>query len=321
MRGYQCPVCHKILTKKEYEGALGILQARDKHHAHILGQLTQRLKASKQESKKARKQGIEYQKGRTRQLLEGKEKMLQKLKERVKQLQKGTTPQTEGLEFEDKLVKRLKMEFPEDGVIHEGKGGDVVQSVMFERKTAGIIVYECKRTPNWQNGHVEQAYRAKITRKAVFVVLVTTANYNRKWKGFDTIKEVLVISPFAVISLVRLLRMHIIEMLKAEIPFSKRAKIANMLLQHITSPEFKNPLEDIARTGKVLQLELKGEMLSHARFWKKRWAHYQKLHYNSSLIRDNIQLVLQGKQLMFLSKPKEEPLPLLPSLEVKQDDR
>jgi hypothetical protein len=276
----------------------------------MLSELKGKLKASKQEAKKARKQGIEYQKAQTKRLVEGKVRDIQRLKERIKQLEKGTTPQTEGLEFEDKLVKRLKLEFPEDGVIHEGKGGDVVQSVMFERKIAGIIVYECKRTPKWHDDHVEQAYRAKITRKAVFVVLVTTANYNRKWKGFDTIKEVLVISPFAVISLVRLLRMHIIEMLKAEIPLSKRAKIASMLLQHIVSAEFKNPLEDIARTGMELQSDLKKEVKSHLLTWQKRWSNYQKLNYNRAAIQQNIQLILQGKQIKLLVKPKEQPLPL-----------
>ncbi len=319
MRDYQCPVCHKTLTKKEYEGALGLLQERDAHHAHILNDLKTKLRATKQEAKKARKQGIDYQKARTRQLLQGKERDIQRLKERVKQLQRGKTPQSEGLEFEDKLVKRLKLEFPEDEIKHEGKGGDVLHSVMFARKIAGIIVYECKRTPHWQNGHVEQAYRAKITREAVFVVLVTTADTNRKWKGFDSIKEVLVVSPFAVIPLVRLLRMHIIEMLRAKIPMNARQKIANMLLQHINSMEFRNPLENIARTGMELQSDLKKEVKTHLITWKRRWANYQKINYNASAIQQNIQLVLQGKQTKSLPKPKEQPLPLLPTIVAKKE--
>jgi len=310
MRGYQCPVCHKVLTKKEYEGALGIMHEQDARHAEALDELKGKLKATKLEAKKARRLGIEYQKTQTKRLVEGKVRDIQKLKERIKQLEKGTTPQTEGLEFEDKLVKRLKMEFPDDEIKHEGKGGDVLHSVMFARKIAGIIVYECKRTPDWYNGHVEQAYRAKITRKAVFAVLVTTAHTTRKWKGFDTIREVLVVSPFAVVPLVRLLRMHVVEMLKAEIPISNRQKIASQLLQHITSTEFKNPLEDIARTGMELQSDLKKEVKTHLLTWKKRWSNYQKLHYNSSAIQQNIQLVLQGKQVKSLIRPKEQPLPL-----------
>jgi len=237
-------------------------------------------------------------------------KSIQQLKERVKQLQKGTTPQTEGLEFEDKLVKRLRKEFPEDKIDHTGKAGDINHTVMYQHKPAGLIVYECKRTQTLQSAHVNQTYRAKISRKAVFAVLVTTANYNRIWKGFSTISNVSVVSPFAVIPLVKLLRMHLIEMLKAKIPIQKRAKIAQHLLEHITSQDFRNPLEEIARTGKQLELDLKGEVKSHIRIWKKRWDSYQQIGYDSSLIHDNVQLVLQGKQIKSLKKRKVQPLQL-----------
>ncbi|MGI0012398.1 MAG: DUF2130 domain-containing protein [Nitrososphaera sp.] len=290
-----------------------MLKERDAHTSHLLKEAKEKLKAAKQHAVKARNEGIAYQKAQTRRMFEGKVKEVQTLKERIKQLQKGSTPQTEGLEFEDKLVRRLKLEFPEDNTIHEGKGGDVIQTVMFERKFTGVIVYECKRTPSLLNTHVDQAYRAKITRKAVFVVLVTTANYNRTWKGFGSIRDVLVASPFAVIPLVKLLRMHLIEMLKAEIPISRRAKIANQLLQHVTSQEFKNPLEEIARTGRELQTDLKDEMKSHYRLWKKRWTNYQKIDYDTSTIHDSLQLVLQGKRIKSMNKPKVQALPLLPS--------
>ena len=145
------------------------------------------------------------------------------------------------------------------------------------------------------------------------MVLVTTANHKRTWKGFGTIRNVLVVSPFAVIPLVNLLRMHLIEMLKAEIPIHKRAKIAQQLLLHITSPDFRNPLEEIARMGKVLQSDLIGEAKSHYRTWEKRWNSYQKIGFNSSVIHDNVQLILQGKQVKSMNKPKLRPLEL-PSL-------
>lgn len=310
MQVYRCPVCKKNLTEKQYGKALGILEAREAHQKHLLEDITKKLKMAQQNAKKARKQGIEYERSKTQRLLKGKDKSIQHLKERIKQLQKGTTPQSEGLEFEDKLVKRLMKEFPEDKIVHEGKGGDVIQTVMYENKPTGVIVYECKRTPSLQNSHIDQAYRAKITRKADFAVLVTTADYQRRWKGFGTIKNVSIVSPFAVIPLVNLLRMHLIEMLKAEIPINKRAKIAQQLLQHIKSPEFRNPLEEIARTGKELQSDLMGEMKAHKKIWTKRWDSYQKIGINSSLVHDNLQLVLQGKQVKSMNKPKGQPLQL-----------
>ena len=310
MKVYKCPVCKKKLSAKEYGKALGILEERDVHQKHIIDKIAKKLVTAQKKAKEARKKAIEDERAKTRRLLKGQEKTIQKLKERVKQLQKGTTPQTEGLEFEDKLVKRLRKEFPEDKIVHTGKAGDVNHTVMYQHKPAGLIVYECKRTPTLQSAHVNQTYRAKISRKAIFAVLVTTANYNKKWKGFGTIRDVSVVSPFAVIPLVKLLRMHIIEMLKAKIPIQKRAKIAQHLLQHITSPDFRNPLEEIARMGKQLQSDLKGEVKSHIRTWKKRWDSYLQIGFNSSLIHDNVQLVLQGKQIKSLKKRKVQPLQL-----------
>lgn len=312
MQLYRCPVCRKKLSEKQYSKALGIWEAREEHFKHSMKELNKKLETARQNAKKARKEGIDFERAKTKRMIQGKVKIIENLKKRLKQLERGKTPQTEGLEFEDKLVKRLKKEFPEDKIVHEGKGGDVIQTVMFEHKPAGVIVYECKRTPSLQNSHVEQAYQAKITRKAVFAVLVTTANYKKTWKGFGIMRDVLVVSPFAVIPLVNLLRMHVIEMLKAEIPIHKRAKIAQQLLQHITSPEFRNPLEEIVRTGKELQSDLIGEAKSHYRVWKKRWGSYQKIGFNSSLIHHNIQLVLQGKQIKSMNKPKVQPLQLPP---------
>lgn len=311
MSVYRCPICKKKLTEKQYNKSLGILKEREIHKAHQIDELSKKLRIAKDTARKARKQGMQFERAKTARLLKGKEKSIQQLKERIKQLQKGTTPQTEGLEFEVKLVKRLKKEFPQDKIEHAGKGGDVIHTAMFQRTDAGVIVYECKRTPRLQDDHVKQAYRAKLTRKADFAVLVTTANNTRTWKGFGIINDVFVVSPFAIIPLANTLRMHLIEMLKAEIPIQKRAKIAQQLLNHITSPEFRNSLEEIAHIGKEMQSDLKNEVGSHYRIWKKRWGYYQKIGFNSSLIHNNIQLVLQGKPIKsIMPKVKTLQLPL-----------
>jgi hypothetical protein len=107
------------------------------------------------------------------------------LEERLRQLEKGSTPQTEGLEFADKLVARLKKEFPEDDIQHKGKGGDVLHIIKFDNKPAGIIIYECKRTKGIQSQHIHQAHLAKQSREADFAVLVTTGQK----KGFSGLAQ------------------------------------------------------------------------------------------------------------------------------------
>jgi len=61
------------------------------------------------------------------------------------QLKKQTTPQVEGLLYEDKLLEALQNQFPDDKFQHTGKGGDIIQSIIHKNNPVGIIVYECKK--------------------------------------------------------------------------------------------------------------------------------------------------------------------------------
>lgn len=309
MKTYRCPVCKKSLTKGEYERALGILGEREKHLEHKKAELEKKLLRAKAKAKEARDEGIKAERARTQRLLAGKDKQIQTLKERIDQLKKGSTPQTEGLEFEDKLVARLKREFPQDDIQHKGKDGDVLHIVRFEKKPAGIIIYECKRTPRIQSQHVRQAHRAKQSREAHFAVLVTTGE-KKGFSGLARMNGVLVVSPLGTIPLASLLRGHLIEMSKAKITKEKRAIIARQLMTYITSPQFKNPIEEVVQLSTELQGMIKEEAKNHLRIWKKRWDRYQRIHWDSSQIQNNLQLVLHGKEPRALVHPKVPPLQL-----------
>ncbi len=112
METYRCPVCNKPLTKKEYESALGILGKRDEHFQHETAKLEKRLREAKVREKKAKQEGVDSERSCTQRLLAGKDKLIQTLKERMEQLRKGSTPQTEGLEFEGKLTEPEPLGIP-----------------------------------------------------------------------------------------------------------------------------------------------------------------------------------------------------------------
>lgn len=69
-----------------------------------------------------------------------------KIEELQEQLKKGTTPQVEGLNLEEELVKELKKEFHEDKIEHHGKTWDIIHCVNFKNENVRIILYECKET-------------------------------------------------------------------------------------------------------------------------------------------------------------------------------
>jgi hypothetical protein len=333
MKTYRCPTCGKALTKSEYEKALHIHEEREKHYAQREAELKRkereqqaRQKAQVQEFKKKehqlkqdnekklredREKVRQEEKTRAARQQAGLKQKVQQLTERLRQRERGTTPQTEGLEFEEKLAARLKKEFPEDEIVHKGKGGDVLHTVKFNQKPTGTIIYECKRTPSIQAQHISQANRAKQTREADFAVLVTTGK-KRGFTGFGQMDGVSVVSPLAVIPLASLLREHLIEMARLKIRKEKRAVLAQRLMQYIDSPQFKNPLEEVVQRTLRLQDMIKREASDHMHTWKERWNHYETINWNTSHIRANLRLVLHGEQPKPLSHHKAPPLQLPP---------
>lgn len=309
MDAYRCPVCKKPLSKREYERALGILGEREKHLQHERAELERRLRFERAKAQQAKAEGIRVERARTQRLLEGKAKEIARLKERIDQLKRGSTPQTEGLEFEERLAARLHREFPEDEVQHKGRGGDVLHIVRFEKKSAGVIIYECKRTPRVQGQHIRQAFLAKQTREADFCVLVTTGG-RKGFSGLAAIRGVLVVSPLGAIPLAALLRQHLIEMLRAKIGKEQRALIAQKLMKFVTSPQFKNPIEEVVELSGELQDMIKEEAKDHFRLWKKRWDRYQTISWDGSQVRENLRLVLLGKEPRAIGHPRGEPLQL-----------
>jgi hypothetical protein len=331
VKTYRCPTCGKTLTKTEYEKALRIHEAREHHFQRREAEIRRKEREQKVRQqewrREQRKRERELKREAQERLREERERVrlqerakadrqqaglkeqLQRVKERLRQRERGTTPQTEGLEFEEKLAARLRKEFPDDEVVQKGRGGDVLHTVRFARKPVGVIIYECKRTPSIQGQHVVQAYRAKQVREADFAVLVTTGR-KKGFSGFGQMDGVSVVSPLAVIPLAALLREHLIEMARLKITKEKRAILAQQLMQYIDSPQFRNPIEEVVQRSSRLQEMIKKEAKDHIGTWNERWTHYQTINWNASHIQSNLRLVMHG------GKPRAPVHPKAPLLEL-----
>jgi hypothetical protein len=310
MNTYNCPVCRSELSKEHYDRALGIVDAQRKAIETERLQIDkdrERLKDRIAEAKAlAERKALE----RTQRLVQGKENVIQNLKETLRQLRQGTTPQTEGLEFEDNLTNRLGKEFPSDVVEHKGKSGDILHAVFDGKDQCGLIVYELKRTKLIQKGHVQQAAEARQSRRADIAILVTTGS-RRGFNGFSTSEGVPIVAPQGVIALVTIIREHIIQMHRANVCRQQRQIIGKRVIEFLMGAHFRNHMEGIVRMAMELQEMLKNEAKTHMRIWQERWCHYQSISWDSAQIRSNLALVLQGKDPVRLAQPKLQPLVLL----------
>ena len=185
----------------------------------------------------------------------------------------------------------------------------MLHTVKYNGEIAGVIIYECKRTPKIENSHVQQTCRAKQARGADFAILVTTGTKS----GFGGLAKakmdgVFVVSHLGVLALAFALREGLVEIRRAGTNKEKQAKIGKQLVDFIESPDFTNRIEEVVSIAEDLENEMKKEMKSHAIGWNRRHAAHGRIKWDGSDIQRNLRLVLDGGKQRRLDQPK---LPLL----------
>jgi hypothetical protein len=272
------------------------------------------LKQIHQEGIKA---GIEKQKARTEkvsQMAEKYRKARDEAIERAKQLEemikKGTTPQMEGLDFEHELANQLKQKFPEDEIKPTGKKGDIIQTVQAESKKVGKIIYECKKTKEFQNKFIEQIRRDKTRAIADYGVIVTWATKEDR-QGFWVEGDIIIVHPYGVLDIAIFLRETLLQVYTLKLSKSEFETKGKAILELMQSEEFRSRIQDsIAKSREAYEI-LKKEYKTHMNTWKKRLKIYESIHRNTSVIQNTVRYVLlHGKIPEKLPEAKE--LPALP---------
>lgn len=234
---------------------------------------------------------------------------IKKLEEEKKMLQKRTSPQEIGLADESVLVDKLRKEFPEDQIEHTGKGGDVLHMVVLGKEEAGCIVYECKHTDKIATSHVSQAALAKKTRNADYGILVTTGT-RKRFSGLDQESGIFIVAQLGVLTLARICRDSLVTMAKQRLDAAAKAAAAKRLMDYVTSPVCKTPLEEAISHTERAKKSLFKEMEQHKKTWEERFELYQTIQYDITHVKNNIGRVLGGEDPVRLEKPKLEPLAL-----------
>lgn len=225
---------------------------------------------------------------------------IKKLKE---QIEKGITPQIEGLLEEGKLLAKLKELFPQDKFEHPGKGGDIIQIVIEQGKEVGKIVYECKKVKTFNKNHVEQAKEARRVRQADFAVLVTNAFPSKKQYYFVE-KTVFVISPVSLEPITYTLRESLVKMALLKMTNEAKQKAVQRVYDYLSSNDYNNKMNDVASQLMDLGKDLKTEMTSHKKTWEKRYHIYRALFTDIGMIdyrlKDLVQNRLEEKPKLLL---------------------
>lgn len=324
---YKCPLCgsplseshfHRVIKQQEKEEKVqkGELQKLKKQAATATAAAVAAKRKeretrakSKQKVDAAKKEGALAERRKT--AIRDKRMMarIKKLEEEKKMLQKHTSPQEIGLADESVLVRKLRKEFPDDQIEPAGKGGDVLHYVTFDEEKAGCIVYECKHTDRIASDHVAQTALAKKTRHADYGILVTTGT-RKRFAGLDQDSGIFIVAQSGVLTLARICRDSLVAMAKQRLDAAAKAAAAKRLMDYVTSPVCKTPLEEAISHTERAYKNLMREMKQHMGDWKERHEVYQTIHYDVSHVQKNIARVLGGDDPLKLEKPKFEPLAL-----------
>lgn len=231
---------------------------------------------------------------------------IRKLKE---QLEKGITPQIEGLLEEKNLLNKLRELYPADKLIHTGKGGDIIQIIVDQKKEVGKIVYECKKVKNFDKKFIEQAKNARKLREADFVILVTNA-FPSKRQYYFVEKTVFVISPVSLEPITYTIRESLIRIAMLKLTNEAKERAVQQVYDYLSGNEYKNRINEISQETLDLRDGLVKEMNAHKNFWLKRYNSYKNIFNDVNLIDYKLKELLQnrigGTEIKFIESSKKE---------------
>ncbi len=196
-----------------------------------------------------------------------------------------------GPEGEEELERLLRRQFPMDDIQRKRRGGDIIHVVIENRQPCGTIVYECKRTNQWQPAYLRQLKRAMETNETKCGLLVSRV-LPPKHTGLCIVDGIIVTSPQFARHLAVILRDALVELSRAQLSEDGKAEKTEDVYRYLRSAEFKNALQVIDSRTKELRGELEREKSNHEGWWTRREQHYAAIARHAVGITTEINSIL-----------------------------
>jgi len=217
-----------------------------------------------------------------------KEKQMIDMRKQIEDLKRKAeqgSQKTQGEVLELDLEEALSREFPFDAIesVAPGiKGADIVQVVKTQSgRECGKILWETKRTKNWNDQWINKLKSDQRNAKADISVLVSETLPDG-FKQFREINGVWVTDIASVICLSVALRVVLNQVARERALQTGKQEKAELVYGYITSIEFKNRVEAILEAFRSMKDDLDAERRSMERSWSKREKQIQQVVLNIS---------------------------------------
>lgn len=331
---FRCPLCESVLEKDKWIKITGqwddiekekiktqklLDQVKKDREDLIKKNLIEKNKAIKEAEAKGTLKGIQKEKSERERMIKMIAKQAKdqaaaqkKIQELEKQLRERKTPQIAGFDYEKEVEKMLKENFPDDEIKSTGKKGDVIQTVIFNKKPVGSILYECKKTEKYDNSFIKEIKRHQEIAHADYGVIVTHAMKQNK-SNFFIEDSIIVINPLGLLDIAYLLRITLIQITEMKLTKEKTEQKGQEILRYMQTGEFKKYMIDNVEKSKSAYNILIKEVDSHKKNWEERLKIYFIIHQNTQNVRLAIGKILTGGNLTQLN---EEPFPSLENIHI-----
>jgi len=196
-------------------------------------------------------------------------KQIEDLKRKAEQGSQQLQGEVQELELEGILSAR----FPTDTIepVPKGEhGGDVLQRVIGPLgQMCGTILWESKRTKNWNDGWLTKLREDQRVAKAEIAIIISRA-LPKDVETFDFIDNVWVTHPRVAIPVATALRQSLVELGMARQASDGQQTKMEMVYQYLTGPRFRQRVQAIVEAFSSMQDDLARERKAITKQWAKR---------------------------------------------------
>lgn len=216
-----------------------------------------------------------------------KDSIIDSLKKSLEEAQRKAnqgSQQLQGEVLELELEEVLRREFPVDQIVEVGKGklGADIRQVVNDPigKRAGVIIWETKRTKNWEKAWTSKLKEDMRASKGDLAILVTQV-LPEGIRNFGFLDGVMVVGFECFLQVARILRKSLLDLsLTKSLSVGKNEKI-EALYRYITSSEFAQKIDSMVETYLEMRKTIEKEKMSKLKDWAEREKQIERLQQST----------------------------------------
>ncbi len=212
------------------------------------------------------------------------EQMKKSLEEAQRRAEQGSM-QIQGDVKENDLRDMLQNEFLADIIedVPTGiRGADIIQTVRNNLgQKSGVIIWESKNTKSWTEGWLQKLKDDQANIGADIAILVSKT-LPEGVEQYEFRNGVWIVGYKFALSLIKLLRFHILEIGTVKTSLQGKDEKMNMLYEYLSSPQFKNKIENIVDAFSSMKSDLDAEKRAFQKHWSKREKQLERVMMNTS---------------------------------------